>query len=59
MFRSHDSLEYRPGLYTCFLAAALTIASVVTTSVYMIVQNRRQAQGKVVIEGIVGFRYTL
>jgi hypothetical protein len=43
----------------CFLAAALTIVSVATTSTYMIIQNRKQAQGRTVIEGVEGFRYTL
>ena len=59
VFRSQDAPEYRPGLYTCFLAAALTILSVATTTVYMFIQNRKQAQGKIVIEGVPGFRYTL
>ena len=58
-FRTQDSPDYRPGLYTCFLAAALTIISVMITTLYMFMQNRKQAQGKIVIEGIEGFRYTL
>lgn len=58
-FRSRDSPTYRPGLYTCFTAAVLTVLSVCTTSVYMFVKNRQQAQGRVVIEGVPGFRYTL
>ena len=59
VFRSQNSPEYIPGLATCFTAAGLTILSVCTTSVYMIAQNRKQAMGKIVIEGVEGFRYTL
>lgn len=58
-FRHQDAPSYRPGLYTCFTAAALTIVSVATTSVYMFVKNKQQASGKIVIEGVPGFRYTL
>lgn len=59
VFRSQDSPEYTPGLITCFLAAGITILSVGITSIYMIIQNRKQAQGKIIIEGVEGFRYTL
>jgi hypothetical protein len=59
VFRTQDSPEYIPGLITCFLAAGVTILSVAVTTTYMIIQNRRQARGEIVIEGVVGFRYTL
>ena len=59
VFRSQDSPTYRPGLYTCFTAAAIGMLSVCITSVYMFVQNRKQAKGLVVIEKTPGFRYTL
>ena len=59
VFRSQDAPAYIPGLITCFLAAGLTMLSVGITSTYMYVQNRKQAQGKIVIEGVEGFRYTL
>jgi hypothetical protein len=58
-FRPEDSPTYGPGLYTCFAAAALTILSVCTTTVYMWHMNKKQARGEIVIEGVVGFRYTL
>ncbi|KAK3701553.1 hypothetical protein LTR37_015407 [Vermiconidia calcicola] len=59
VFRSQDAPEYIPGLITCFLAAGTVIASVATTTTYMMIQNRKQAKGQIVIEGIQGFRYTL
>ncbi|SMR52333.1 unnamed protein product [Zymoseptoria tritici ST99CH_3D1] len=58
-FRPQDSPGYGPGLWTCFVAAGLTVGSVVTTTVYMWRMNRKQARGECVIEGVVGFRYTL
>lgn len=59
VFRSQDAPTYHPGLYACFTAAALTIVSVTTTSIYMFTQNKKQAQHRSVIEGMEGFRYTL
>lgn len=59
VFRSEDAPSYHPGLYTCFTATALTIVSVVITTVYMFIQNKKQAENRVTIEGIEGFRYTL
>jgi hypothetical protein len=58
-FRTQDAPNYRPGLYCCFVAAALTIVSVTTTTVYMTVKNKLQAQGRTVIEGVEGFRYSI
>ncbi|PPJ60117.1 hypothetical protein CBER1_03121 [Cercospora berteroae] len=58
-FRSQDSPTYRPGLYTCFTCASVTILSVATTTVYMWHKNRQQAKGLIIIEGVPGFRYTL
>ncbi|KAL3443703.1 major facilitator superfamily domain-containing protein [Aspergillus insuetus] len=58
-FNSRDAPGYRPGLYMVFGAIALGVVSVCITSVYMMRENRKQARGMVVIEGIPGFRYTL
>lgn len=46
VFQAKDAPQYRPGLYTCFTAAALTIVSVSATQSYMWMMNRRQAAGK-------------
>ncbi|KAK5163617.1 uncharacterized protein LTR77_010566 [Saxophila tyrrhenica] len=59
VFRGQDAPQYVPGLITCFLAAGLTILSVMATTIYMINQNRKQAKGQIVIEGVPGFRYTI
>jgi hypothetical protein len=58
-FRQQDAPTYIPGLATCFCGAGLTIVSVLATSTHHFIQNRRQAQGRIVIEGVEGFRYTL
>ncbi|KAJ5819273.1 retrograde regulation protein 2 [Penicillium riverlandense] len=57
-FRAQDAPTYRPGLYTCITAGCLTFLSVCTTTTYFFVQNKKQKQGKTVIEGLEGFRYT-
>ncbi|KAL4889491.1 major facilitator superfamily domain-containing protein [Aspergillus ambiguus] len=58
-FRAQDAPEYRPGLAMCFVGVAIGIVSVCVTSVYMYWQNRKQAQGRAVLENTPGFRYTL
>lgn len=58
-FRSQDAPGYAPGLGTCFAAGGLTILSLAATTWYMWRKNRAQARGECVIEGVVGFRYTL
>lgn len=59
VFRGQDAPDYVPGLITCFTAAGCTILSVTATTIYMLNQNRKQAKGIIVIEGIPGFRYTI
>ncbi|KAF9895315.1 hypothetical protein FE257_000219 [Aspergillus nanangensis] len=58
-FRAQDAPEYRPGMAMCFVGVSIGIVSVCVTSVYMYCQNRKQAQGRVVLENTPGFRYTL
>jgi hypothetical protein len=58
-FRAQDAPQYNPGLYTCFTAAALTVVSVFITSTAHYIQNKKQARGEIIIEGVEGFRYKL
>ncbi|KAK5162376.1 hypothetical protein LTS14_000723 [Recurvomyces mirabilis] len=58
-FRSKDAPAYRPGLYCCLTAAALTVVNVLCTTLYMIRKNRLQAMNRAVLEGVEGFRYTI
>ncbi|KAM0426025.1 hypothetical protein ACHAPT_008656 [Fusarium lateritium] len=59
VFRGQDKPHYRPGLYTCLVAVALTFLSVSFTTVYFRRKNQLQKKGKLVIEGTDGFTYTL
>ncbi|KAL3478531.1 major facilitator superfamily domain-containing protein [Aspergillus californicus] len=58
VFRTQDAPDYRPGLWTCFIAAAITIVSVGITTITMRRTNRRQTQGLVIYD-TPGFRFTL
>ncbi|OBT55558.1 hypothetical protein VE04_02732 [Pseudogymnoascus sp. 24MN13] len=57
-FRSQDAPDYRPGLYTCLVAAIMVALSVTTTTTHFYFKNKKQAQGLIVLEGLPGFRYT-
>ncbi|KAL4973708.1 major facilitator superfamily domain-containing protein [Aspergillus desertorum] len=58
VFRDQDAPDYRPGLYTCFIAAAITMVSVGITTVTMGRRNKRQERGEVIFD-TPGFRFTL
>ncbi|KAB8217704.1 major facilitator superfamily domain-containing protein [Aspergillus novoparasiticus] len=59
VFRSQDSPRYLPGLYACIACNLLSIVVVCILSLYFYISNRRAARGKLVIEGLPEFRYTL
>lgn len=48
----------RPGLWTCFIAAGITIVSVGITTCTMARANRKQKEGLVIFD-TPGFRFTL
>lgn len=52
-------ISRRPGLYTCLIAAGLTIVSVIITTIAMARKNAQQKRGVVVIMETPGFTYTL
>ncbi|KAL5044794.1 hypothetical protein BDW71DRAFT_198695 [Aspergillus fruticulosus] len=58
VFRDQDAPDYRPGLWTCFIAAAITVVSVSITTVTMGRRNKRQEQGEAIFD-TPGFRFTL
>ncbi|KAI9704059.1 MAG: hypothetical protein M1820_005681 [Bogoriella megaspora] len=59
VFRTQDSPTYHPGLWACIAASLLIIVIVCGLSVRFWYDNRKQAQGKLAIEGSEsGFRYT-
>ncbi|KAL4922637.1 major facilitator superfamily domain-containing protein [Aspergillus aurantiobrunneus] len=58
VFRDQDAPEYRPGLWTCFIAAAITFVSVGITTFTMGRTNKKQRDGLVIFD-TPGFRFTL
>lgn len=59
IFRTQDAPTYRPGLYA---AIGLTAAFMVHTAAmaeYYRRQNKKADDGVLIIDGVVGFRYTL
>ncbi|KAL2842113.1 major facilitator superfamily domain-containing protein [Aspergillus pseudodeflectus] len=58
VFRDQDAPDYEPGLWTCFIAAGITIFSVGITTVTMSRTNKKQRNGKEIFN-TPGFRFTL
>ncbi|KAI9789535.1 MAG: hypothetical protein M1833_002301 [Piccolia ochrophora] len=59
VFRSQDSPRYYPGIYACIAANCLILVLVAILSVYFKICNRKAKEGKMIIEGLPGFYYTL
>jgi len=59
VFRSQDAPGYRPGIYTCIIACALTVVITMLLTFKFHRANKRAASGGKIIEGLEGFRYTL
>ncbi|KAI9373416.1 major facilitator superfamily domain-containing protein [Aspergillus egyptiacus] len=58
VFRDQDAPEYRPGLWTCFIAAGITVVSVCFTTFTMARKNKKQRNGELIFD-TPGFRFTL
>jgi hypothetical protein len=58
IFRSQDAPTYIPGLITAIGLSLSVIVNCLTTSYIFWQQNKKQAAGTVVLEGLPGFRYT-
>ncbi|KAG9233265.1 general substrate transporter [Amylocarpus encephaloides] len=59
VFRQQDSPEYGPGIMTAMIANGLVIVIVGLLSVKFHLANKRADNGGKIIEGQIGFRYTL
>lgn len=59
VFRAQDSPNYRPGIYTTMIAAALIIVIALVMDLKFWRANKRADAGGKPIEGLVGFRYTM
>ncbi|MCJ1361955.1 hypothetical protein MMC16_001056 [Acarospora aff. strigata] len=60
VFRSQDAPQYYPGIYACIACSGLIIIIVGILTLKFIRDNKKAAEGKMIIEGSeTGFRYTL
>jgi MFS family permease len=59
VFRSQDAPHYRPGLFVCIGAMALSILMSSFLWIYFGRENAKADEEGKVLEGVPGFRYTL
>ena len=59
VFREKDSPAYRPGIEACLIANGLIIIIVALMTLRFRSENKKAEEGRKVIEGQQGFRYTL
>ena len=59
VFRSQDAPSYHPGIYAAIACNVLIVVVVGVLSLYFRRCNRKAERGEMVIEGQVGFRYTI
>jgi MFS family permease len=59
VFRGQDAPRYIPGVIACMICGALIVLTASAMALYFRYQNAKADEGKVVIEGLEGFRYTL
>lgn len=59
VFRTQDAPNYRPGIYAAIACNCLIILLVGLLSLHFARSNRKADKGEKVIEGQVGFRYTI
>ncbi|OQV02171.1 hypothetical protein CLAIMM_07410 [Cladophialophora immunda] len=58
VFRSQDAPEYHPGMITCIAANGMIILLVILLSIHFRICNGKADQNRILIENLVGFRYT-
>jgi MFS family permease len=58
VFRSQDAPEYHPGLFACFACCGFNLIIVAILSVKFYGDNKKQAEGKMIIQDEKTFRYT-
>lgn len=59
VFRTEDAPLYRPGLYAAIACNSLSVVIVVLLSIHFRRSNKLADQGRKIIEGLEGFRYTI
>ena len=59
VFRTEDAPLYRPGLYATIVCNSLSVVIVILLSIHFKKSNKLADQGRKIIEGLEGFRYTI
>ncbi|KAK6536423.1 hypothetical protein TWF281_000660 [Arthrobotrys megalospora] len=59
VFRPQDAPNYRPGLYTCFTGAALTMVLTLGLIIYFKWANKKADRGEKILEESESFRFTI
>ncbi|KAK6516709.1 hypothetical protein TWF506_006601 [Arthrobotrys conoides] len=59
VFRPQDAPSYRPGLYTCFTGAVLTLLLTSFFIIYFKRANKKADRGEKILEESESFRYTI
>ncbi|KAM0665104.1 hypothetical protein ACQRIU_006257 [Beauveria bassiana] len=59
IFRPQDAPTYRPGMYAAFALIVLFLVNVFVVTEYFRRQNKKANEAGLIIDGVVGFRYTL
>lgn len=59
IFRSQDAPAYHPGFYGLIACNVLIVILVAILSLWFRICNKRAESDRMVIEGLVGFRYTI
>lgn len=59
VFRSQDAPRYLPGIYACLASQVIILIMVILMTLKFMADNKKQAAGHKVIEGLPGFRYTV
>jgi hypothetical protein len=58
VFRQQDAPGYRPGMIAVITSQVITVILVSKNFLIFWLRNRKADRGEVVLEGVVGFRYT-
>lgn len=59
VFRTQDAPLYRPGVYAAITCNSLLIIIVTLLSIHFRRCNKKADEGRMIIEGLEGFRYTI
>jgi len=59
VFRGQDAPTYKPGIINCMIRGVLIVVITAIMAVYFARCNKKAEEGRMIVEGLGGFRYTL